>query len=65
MRTVAIKPTEKSEINKSVIGARKARHYTRAELIKRIQVKFLNPEILGKGKVLGDIVSPLYKEVDE
>jgi hypothetical protein len=69
METIAIKPSKNSaKINKSVIMARKVRNYTdeeKREMLREIGAKFCHPSIFGKGRVLGDIVSPLYREIDE
>jgi hypothetical protein len=54
-----------SVINKSEIKVKKVKDYTDEER-KKILSKFFDYETLGKfgkGKILGDIVSPLYKEV--
>jgi hypothetical protein len=65
METIMVKPSKTSaKINKSVIMTRNIKNYTDEERDKILR-GFCHPAILGKGKVLGDIVSPLYKEIDE
>ena len=62
MSVISVKSVKNSVINKSEIKVKKVKDYTDEER-KKIALKFINPEIYGKGKILGDIVSPLYKEV--
>jgi len=61
MNTVIVKPSRETlSVNKSVIGS----SYAHAEM-KRKMSKFFDCETLGKVKICGDIVSPLYKEIDD
>ncbi|MCL2845451.1 MAG: hypothetical protein FWE23_08385 [Chitinivibrionia bacterium] len=65
MEAITIKPSKTSaKINKSIIITRNVKNYTDKERDKILR-GFCHPAILGKGRVLGDIVSPLYKEIDE
>ena len=64
MSVVLIKSVKKPTINKSEIKVKNVKDYTDEER-KKIALKFINPEIYGRGKILGDIVSPLYRAIDE
>ena len=65
MSVVSITSVKKPTINKSEIKVKNVKDYTDEER-KKILSKFFDYETLGKfgkGRVLGDIISPLYKEV--
>jgi len=62
MSKVITKSVQKTPISKSVFAEEK---YLSKEEFERIALRFSHPAIFGKGKILGDIISPLYKEVDE
>ena len=64
MSAIIAKSVKKTPINKSIFMTQKVKNYTDEEK-SAILLRFSHPAIFGKGKVLGDIISPLCKEVDE